>query len=276
MSRVSNNCDSMERNRVAMSIHPTAVVDPQAQIDASAEIGPYAIIGPHVRIGPRTRVMAHAFLTGHTTIAADNEIHVGAVIGHTPQHLGYKGAPCYTTIGERNIIREYVSIHGSFDEGGQTVIGNENYLMGFSHVGHDCRVGDRIVLCNGSLLSGHVEVEDQAFISGLVAVHQFVRIGRLVMCAGVSRANRDVPPFMMVYGDSEVVGLNLVGLRRAGISSDARAELKQAYRVLYEERRSLPSAINVLKSEPHCPEVQHLIAFLEKTKRGICGSRRPS
>jgi len=257
-----------------MPIHPTAVVDPNADIDPTADIGPYALIGPHAKIGPNTRVMAHAFITHHTTIGADNTIHVGAVIGHDPQHLAYGGAPCYTVIGDRNIIREYASIHGSFEEGQQTIIGNENYLMGFSHVGHDCRLGNRIVLCNGSLLSGHVEVEDRAFISGLAAVHQFTRIGRLVMCAGVSRVNRDVPPYMMVYGDSEVIGLNTVGLKRAGIAPAARAEIKKAYRILYEQKRSLSAAIEILKSEPRGAEVEHLIRFLEGTKRGICGGRR--
>jgi UDP-N-acetylglucosamine acyltransferase len=257
-----------------MAIHPTAVVDPKAQIDPSADVGPYVTIGPDVTIGPRTRIMSHAVIIGNTMIGADNEVHAGALIGGAPQHLGYKGGPVHTIIGERNIIREYVSIHGSYVEGEQTIIGNDNYLMGFSHVAHDCHIGNRIVLCNGSLLSGHIDVEDQVFISGLVAVHQFVRIGRLVMCAGITRVNRDVPPFMMVYGDSEVVGLNVVGLRRAGISATARAEIKKAYTILFEERRSLPGAIAALKSEPRCPEVEHLIAFLEKSKRGICSGRR--
>jgi UDP-N-acetylglucosamine acyltransferase len=257
-----------------MSIHPTAVVDSQAQIDPTAEIGPYVIIGSDVSIGPRTRVFAHASITGHTVIGADNEIQVGATIGTAPQHLGYKGAPVHTLIGDRNIIREYASINGSYVEGGQTIIGNENYLMIQSHVGHDCILGNNVVVCNGSLLSGHVEVEDRAFISGLVAVHQFTRIGRLVMCAGITRVNRDVPPFMMVYGDSEIVGLNVVGLRRAGIGAAARAEIRLAYEILFEQRRSLPSAIAALKSEPRCPEVQQIIAFLEKSKRGICGGRR--
>lgn len=257
-----------------MPVHPSAVVDSRAQIDPTAEIGPYAVIGPLVSIGPRTRVMPHVVITGHVIIGADNEIHAGAVIGDAPQHLGYKGALTHTIIGDRNVIREYATINGSYVEGEQTVIGNDNYLMIQSHIAHDCHLGNRIVLCNGSLVSGHAEIEDQAFISGLVAVHQFVHIGRLVMCAGVTRVNRDVPPFMMVYGDSEVVGLNLVGLRRAGISGAARTELKEAYRILFEGRRSLPAAITLLKSEPRCPEVQHVIAFLEKSKRGICGGRR--
>jgi UDP-N-acetylglucosamine acyltransferase len=257
-----------------MPIHPTAVIDPRAQIDSSVEIGPYTIIGPEVRIGPRTRIMAHVAITGQTTIGADNDIHTGAVIGDAPQHLAYKGAPTCTVIGDRNTIREYVSIHGSYLDGSRTIIGNDNYLMVSSHVGHDCVVGNRIVMCNGSMLGGHVEVEDQVFISGLVAIHQFTRIGRLVMCAGVCRITRDVPPFMMAYGDSEVIGLNAVGLRRAGIGSSAHAEIKQAYRILYQQRRSLSSAIAVLKSEPRCPEVQHIIEFLEQSKRGICGGRR--
>jgi len=256
-----------------MPIHPTAVIDPKAEIDPSVEIGPYAVISSNVKIGPRTRIMSQAFISGHTTIGAENQIHVGAVIGAPPQHLGYKGEPCFTEIGDRNVIREYASIHGSFEEGGRTVVGNDNYIMGFSHIAHDCRIGNRVVLCNGALLSGHVEVEDQAFISGLVAVHQFVRIGRLVMCAGISRVNRDVPPYMMVYGDSEVVGLNIVGLRRAGIPPEVRAEIKKAYHILYLEHRTLSDAIEALKSEPRCPEVQHLVEFLEKTKRGICKGR---
>ncbi|MBM3334228.1 acyl-ACP--UDP-N-acetylglucosamine O-acyltransferase, partial [Candidatus Sumerlaeota bacterium] len=177
-----------------MAIHPTAVVDPNAEVDPLAEIGPYAVIGPEVRIGPRTRIMNHAVITGRTTIGADNEIHTGAVIGDAPQHLGYKGAPTYTVIGDRNVIREYTSIHGSYVAGGQTIIGNDNYLMVNAHVAHDCRVGNRIVMCNCSMLGGHVEVEDQVFISALVGVHQFVRIGRLVMCAAVARITRDAPP----------------------------------------------------------------------------------
>jgi len=257
-----------------MSIHPTAVVDPQAQLDPSTEIGPYAVIGPHVAIGPRTRIMSHVSIIGHTTIGADNEIHTGAVIGDAPQHLSYKGTPTHLVIGDRNIIREYASIHGSYVEGMKTVIGNDNYLMVQSHVGHDCTIGNRVVVCNGALISGHVELEDQVFVSGLVAVHQFVRVGRLVMCAGITRVNRDVPPFMMVYGDSEVVGLNVVGLRRAGFSSVARTEIKTAYQILYEGNRSLPAAIALLKSEARGPEVRHIIEFLEESKRGICGGRR--
>jgi len=259
-----------------MAIHPTAVVDPKAEIDPAAEIGPYAIIGPDVKIGPHTRIMANVSIIGHTTIGADNEIHTGAVIGDAPQHLGYKGAPTFTLIGDRNIIREYVSIHGSYVEGEQTTIGNDNYLMVSSHVGHDCHLGNRIVMCNCSMLGGHVEVEDQVFVSGLVAVHQFVRIGRLVMCAGVCRITRDVPPFMTVYGDSEVIGVNVVGLRRAGISAAARNEIKESFGILYLQRRSLPAALALLKSQPRCAEVQHLIAFLEKSKRGICLKQRTS
>ncbi len=257
-----------------MAIHPTAIVDPNAQIDPTAEIGPYAVIGPNVCVGPRTCVMAQVHITGYTTIGADNQIHPGAVIGFPPQHLAYKGTPCHTLIGDRNIIREYASINGSFLEGHKTIIGNDNYLMIQSHVGHDAILGNHIVLCNGSLVSGHVEIEDHVFISGLVAIHQFVRIGTYAMCTGITRVNRDVPPYMMVYGDSEIIGLNVVGLRRAGFSAAARNEIKQAYRILYEQRRSLPAAIALLKAEPRGPEVQHLISFLEKTKRGICGGLR--
>jgi UDP-N-acetylglucosamine acyltransferase len=257
-----------------MPIHPTAIVDANARIDLTADIGPFVTIGPHVTIGPRTLVMTHAFIDGHTTIGADNKIYPAAVIGTPPQHLAWAGRPTHTVIGDRNTIREMATIHGSFVEGHQTIIGNDNYFMATAHIAHDCLIGNHVTTANCSLLSGHVEVEDRAFISGHVAVHQFVRVGRLVMCAGVTRVNRDVPPYMMVYGDSEVVGLNLVGLRRAGIGREAVAELKQVFRVLYEERRSLSAAIGVLKSESHGPEVEHVIRFLEGSKRGICGGRR--
>lgn len=259
-----------------MPIHPTAVVDPNAQIDPTAEIGPFASIGPNVTIGARTQVMSHAFLEGHTTIGEDNKIYPGAVIGTPPQHLGWAGAPTYTVIGDRNTFREYVTIHGSYVQGGRTLIGNDNYLMANAHVGHDSVVGHNVTIANASMLGGHVEVQDRCFISGLVGVHQFCRVGRLVMIAGVARITRDVPPYMMAYGDSEVIGINLVGLRRAGISAASQAEIKKAYRVLYDERRSLPAALKILKAVPRSPEVQHLIAFLESSKRGICGGLRSS
>lgn len=259
-----------------MSIHPTAVVDPKAEIDPSVEIGPYAIIGPDVKIGRGTTVMAQAFITNQTVIGEENEIHVGAVIGQPPQHLAYvKGTPTYTVIGDRNIIREYASIHGSFVEGMQTRIGDDNYFMGFSHVGHDCHVGNRVTIANGTVLAGHVEIEDRVFVSGLVAIHQFSRVGTLAMCAGICRVTRDVPPYMTVYGDAEIIGPNTVGLMRAGLSKEARAEIKKAFKTIYVEKRSLRGSIEALKSQPHGPEIAHLIEFLENTKRGICGGRRP-
>jgi UDP-N-acetylglucosamine acyltransferase len=258
-----------------MSIHPTAVVDPQAEIDSTVEVGPYAIIGPDVKIGAGTEVGAKAYIINQTTIGRYNEIHVGAVIGQPPQHLAYKkGTPTYTVIGDRNIIREYVSIHGSYVNGQKTTIGDGCYFMGFSHVGHDCQVGNRVIMANGSVLGGHVEVEDGVFLSGLVAVHQFVRVGTLVMVAGVARITRDVPPYLLAYGDSEVIGLNTVGLKRAGIGPQARTAIKKAYNTLYQSGRSLPKAIEELKRMEPGPELAHMIEFLEGSERGICGGRR--
>ncbi|MBN1867678.1 acyl-ACP--UDP-N-acetylglucosamine O-acyltransferase [Candidatus Sumerlaeota bacterium] len=256
-----------------MAIHPTAIVDPQAEIHETAEIGPYVVIDGQVRIGARTRLMPYVHVDGETTIGEDNVIHMGAVIGHGAQVLGKDLEPGRLTIGNGNTIREYASIHRSFVEGGCTEIGDRCYIMGFSHVGHDCKLGNEVILVNGALLSGHVEVGDNAFISGNCLVHQFVRIGRRTMFQGRAGVGKDVPPFMMVAGVNNVVGINVIGLRRAGFSAQARKEIRQAYKILCRSGLSVPNALARLREGGFGPEVQEIVDFARDSKRGICGFR---
>ena len=203
-------------------IHPTAIVDPKAEIDPSVEIGPYVIIEGPVQIGPRTKIFAHAHLCGNTVIGADNEIHMGCVIGHTPQHLGYRGQPTGVRIGDGNVFREYVTIHRGSEEGSHTVVGDRCYFMAMSHIAHDAVVGNEIIVANGTLLAGHVHIEDKVVLSGNVGIHQHCRIGTLAMIGGLSKIVQDIPPYMLVDGSSKVCGINVVGLRRAGF--DARTQ----------------------------------------------------
>ena len=235
------------------------------------QVGPFSIIEGPVVIGANTRILNNVHISGRTVIGEDNEIHMGAVIGHLPQHKSYKNEDSGLIIGRGNVIREYVSIHRAYHPGENTVIGDENFLMGFSHVAHDCHVGNRIVLANGSLLAGHARVDDGANISGNVAVHQFVRIGSLAMIGGLARVSKDVPPFMLIEGNSEVRGINSVGIRRAGYTLAERSEVKAAYRTLYRTGLNVPQAVEELRTvaETSAP-VRQLVDFISGSVRGIC------
>ena len=252
-----------------MPVHPTAVVDPQAEIDQAADIGPYVVIDGPVRIGPRTRVMAHAFLTGDTHLGADNVVHPGAIVGHEPQDLAYRGAPTGLRIGDRNVIREHAEIHRATQEGTVTVVGSDNYLMSHAHIAHNCRVGDRTIVCSGALVAGHAVLEDQAFVSGNCVVHQHVRIGRLAILRGLSRTSRDVPPFSIMDGTHTVRGVNRVGLRRAGLDAARIRTLVTAFRMLFRTRQNLREAMAQVKASLQSPEVDELLAFIRAAKRGV-------
>lgn len=252
-------------------IHPTAIISPEAQLDTSVEVGPFSIIEGPVQIGANTRILSNVHISGNTRIGENNEIHMGAILGHIPQHKSYKNAESGLTIGNGNVIREYVSIHRAYHPGENTVIGDDNFLMGYSHIAHDCQVGNRIVLANGALLAGHAHVSDGANISGNVAVHQFVRIGALAMIGGLARVAKDVPPFMLVEGNSTVRGINAVGLRRAGFSLEERNKVKSAYKVLYRQGLNVPQAMEILQRHyADCRPVADLIDFIKKSVRGIC------
>ncbi|MBI2365881.1 MAG: acyl-ACP--UDP-N-acetylglucosamine O-acyltransferase [Deltaproteobacteria bacterium] len=254
-----------------MTIHPTAVIDPKAEIDGEVDIGPYVVIEGPVKIKRGTRVMAHAYLTGWTEIGADNEIHPGAVLGDAPQDKAYKGAETYLKIGERNIFREYVQVHRGTIPASSTIVGDDNFLMANSHVGHNCKLGNQIVIANGALLGGYVEVGNSVFISGNCVVHQFVRIGDYALMRGLSGTSRDVPPYAIVDWQHTVRGVNVVGLKRAGFDDRRVREIRAAFRALFRKGRNLSLAIKEIEERGRAnDDVLALLEFIKSSKRGVC------
>lgn len=257
----------------APSIHPTAIVDPGAELAAGVVVGPYAVIGPNVRIGLRTSLGAHCVLEGDTSIGADCQIFTGAVVGSIPQDLKYAGEKSELIIGDRNRIREYVTINpGTKGGGGKTVIGSDCLLMAYAHVAHDCQVGNHVVIANSAALAGHILIEDRAIVGGLVGIHQFVRVGALAMIGGCSRVVQDIPPYSTCVGyPAQVFGLNSEGLRRAEMSEETKEHLHKAFRILFHSKLSMSNAIqHVVQNIPSCPEVEHLLDFIRQSKRGVC------
>jgi UDP-N-acetylglucosamine acyltransferase len=250
-------------------IHPTALIDTRADIDASAEVGPYVVIDGPVRIGARTRVLTGVYLTGRTEIGTDNVVHPGAVLGHEPQDLAYRGAETGLRIGDRNVLREHCEVHRGTLPGTWTEIGDDNYLMSQVHVGHNCRLGNRVIMATGAVLGGHVVVGDHAFVSGNCVVHQHCRVGRLVIMRGLSRASRDLPPFAIIDGTHTVRGLNRIGLRRAGFDRARIGVLTRAFRILFRTRTNLGAAMARVESQARSPEVDELLAFIRASRRGV-------
>jgi UDP-N-acetylglucosamine acyltransferase len=247
-----------------------ALVDKKAQIDSTAQIDPYAIIDGPVQIGPGTHVYPNAYISGWVEIGQDCEIHPGAVIGHLPQDFHFEPCRSYCRIGDRTVVREFASIHRGTQPESATVIGKGCLIMGYSHIGHNCTLGDNAKLYNMSALSGHVEVGEHAIISGHSGVHQFVRIGRYVMIGGASRAIKDVPPFFMGLGEHECVGVNLVGMRRAGFSSEQIADARQAYRVLYRSGAAFSNAVAQLAEIVSTNVGRQILEFVSSpSKRGF-------
>ncbi len=256
-----------------MAIHPTAIVSPKADLDPSVEVGPYAIIEESVRIGAGTRVMAHAFLTGHTEIGRDNQIHMGAVIGHEPQDVKFKPSTrSFLRIGDRNIFREYSTVHRASDPESATIIGNDCFLMATAHVGHNCVIGNQVIICNGALVAGYAHVGDRAFLSGCVLIHQFTHVGRLAMFSGGARVSMDVPPFTLAAERNEVHALNMVGLKRAGLSPAAIAELKKLFKLFYHSGLNGTQALAEASREVGfaTAEAREFIDFVRRSPNGIC------
>jgi UDP-N-acetylglucosamine acyltransferase len=258
---------------MSTDIHPTAVVDPSAMLDLEVTIGPYCIIGPDVCIGRGTRLEAHVVIDGWTTLGRECHIHTGAILGGAPQDLKFHGEKTFLNIGDRNIIREVVTIHRATGEGNATQIGDDNMIMAYSHIGHNCVVGNGISIANQAGVSGHVLIEDRVVIGGMVGIHQYVRIGKLAFVGGFSKVVKDVPPFMQVDGrPTEVVGLNVIGLRRAGMGARVRAGLQYAHRLLYRSNLNLAQAIASIESEVEPSEERdYLLDFLNSTRRGHGG-----
>ena len=257
----------------AVDIHPTAIVHPKATLGAGVSVGPYTILTEHVTIGPRTTIGAHCVIEGRTSIGAACEIFTGAVVGSIPQDLKYRGEESLLLIGDRNKIREYVTINpGTAGGGGKTVIGSGCLLMAYAHVAHDCRIGDQVIIANSAALAGHITIEDRAIVGGLVGIHQFVRVGTLAFVGGCSRVAQDVPPYATCVGyPAKVFGLNTEGLRRAGVSSDVKRRLHHAFRVLFHSKLSMRHALEQVAAEVgESPELQHLLAFIRQSRRGVC------
>jgi UDP-N-acetylglucosamine acyltransferase len=251
-------------------IHPTAIIHPGAQVDPSAEVGPFTVIEDGVVVGPGCRLWPYVHLSGLTTVGAGNRFHTGCVIGNIPQDLKFKGDATRLRIGDQNTFRENVTVNRSTGPEGVTVIGSNNLLMAGAHVGHDCLIGNQTIIVNGVLLGGHVEVGDRAVISGNCLVHQFVRVGTLAMMQGGSAISKDLPPYTMARGDNHLAGLNTLGLRRAGMTSGERLELRQLYHLLFRSGKTLQEAIQEARDRFKSPVATVFIDFAATNRRGLC------
>ncbi len=252
-------------------IDPTAHISPSAQIEENVTIGPNVQVGDHSRIGSGTVIMANAIVGPWTTLGRDNTVHYGAIIGHDPQDFGYNGEESYLEVGDGNSFREYVTVHRGNRSGSRTEIGNQNYFMVQSHVAHNCTIGNHIILAGGSLLAGHVTVDDRAIISGNCVVHQFCHLGALSMMRGLSRTSRDVPPFCIMDETHTVRAINLVGLRRNGFDAARVRALRNAFKLLFRGGPNMKENLELAETElSMTQDVRQLIDFIKNSKRGVC------
>jgi len=255
-----------------MNIHPTALVDPGVQLSKGVQIGPYTIIKSDVTIGENTIIGSHVVIDSHTDIGANCRIFQFSSIGAAPQDLKYRGEETRVIIGDNNVIREFVTINRSTTADiGMTKIGNNNLLMAYCHVAHNCRLGNFVVMANAANLAGHIDVEDYAIIGGLTGVHQFTRIGTHAFIGGASAVAQDVPPYVTASGNrAKLYGLNVVGLKRKGFSEETLHALKQTYRIIFRSSLTLKKAIEKVRAEvPDLPEVRHMVEFIERSERGV-------
>jgi UDP-N-acetylglucosamine acyltransferase len=259
-------------NPESAGIHPTAVIHPRAELDSGVAVGPFAVIGEGVTVGAGTVIGAHVVLEGPTAIGRDNRIGPFACLGGAPQHVSYRGEPTRLRVGDRNLIREYVTLHrGTVSGRGETVVGNDNFIMIGCHVAHDCVLGNHVLMANQALLAGHVILEDHAVLGGLSGVHQYCRVGRGAMLAAISGAPMDVPPWSLVAGDrARFIGLNRVGIKRVGLSPETAHALRRAYRTIFRSHLKLEEALVEAQEEFGAdPEVAHLLEFIRTSQRGV-------
>ncbi len=255
-----------------MNIHPTALVHSKVELGKGVKVGPYSIIEEHVKIGDNSVIGAHCFITGYTTIGKNCSFHTGGIIGSAPQDLKYKNKVTYLEIGDSNTFREYVTINSATEEDHKTVIGNNNLLMAYCHVAHDCNLGNNIIIANCGTLAGFVEIEDRVVIGGLSAIHQFTSMGTFAMVGGCSKIVQDVLPYSLVDGHpAKTKGLNVIGLRRGNIPSDIRNDLKKAFKILTKSQITTSHALDLIRKEiKKSPQITHLLNFIKKSKRGFC------
>ncbi|MEK6582759.1 MAG: acyl-ACP--UDP-N-acetylglucosamine O-acyltransferase [Nitrospirota bacterium] len=254
-------------------IHKTAIIDPNAVIDEDVFIGPFCIVGEGVKLKKGARLMSNVIIEGNTEIGEGCQIYPFASIGLPPQDIKYKGEKTGVRIGNNTVIREYASVHrASVGGDGMTAVGDNNFLMAYVHIAHDCKIGNNVVIANSAGLAGHVAVEDYAVIGGIVGVHQFTRIGAYAMVGAFSGIGQDIPPYTMASGPrAKLFGLNSVGLKRNGFPDSTINELKKAYKILFREKLTLKEALKkVQKDFPDSKEIRYLVGFIEKNKRGVC------
>ena len=259
-----------------MAIHALAHVHPSAELGRNVEIGPFCIVEEKVRIGDDTILHPHSMVLANTNIGSQCEIYPGAVLGGSPQDTKYDSEESYLNIGDRNTIREYVTIHRATGYQKATCLGDENMIMAYSHIGHNCTLGNHVMISNSVGVAGHVIIEDRVVVGGLTGIHQLVRVGELAMVGGYSKVAQDVPPFTTVDGrPTKVYGLNVIGLRRNGFSTERRAELKRAYRLLYRSNLNITQAMERIEQEiPASENLQYLLDFIRSMRDGRAGRQQ--
>ena len=251
-------------------VHPTALIAGEVDLDDGVQVGPYVVIEGKVQVGAGCVIRAGAQLYGPLTMGRHNHVYPGAVLGEAPQLVKYNGEPTHLVIGDGNIFRELVTVHRGTTHSWETRIGNDNFLMANAHVAHDCRVGDSCIIANGALLGGHCVLEDSVYLSGNCAVHQFVRLGRLSLLSGVSATTKDIPPFIIQQRINCIVGVNVVGMRRAGIPTAHIDAVRRAFHILYRQGLLVPQAVALIEREwGDVPEVAEMVAFIRASSRGI-------
>ncbi len=256
---------------MGVSIHPLAVVQPGAELGADVVVGPFCTVGPNTRLGDRVTLRSHVSVDGHATLGAGCEVWPFASIGGKTQDLKYKGGAPRLVVGENTVIRECATLNCATFDGGETRVGSKCLIMAYCHVAHDCIVGDRVIMANNATLAGHIVVEDDVILGGLTGVHQFVRIGRMSILGGFTKAVKDVPPYMMADGDPlKVFGPNKVGLERHGVSPETQQALKQAYKIVFRTDLMVDKALERIEAEiAPSPEIRHFVEFIRKSERGI-------
>jgi UDP-N-acetylglucosamine acyltransferase len=252
-------------------IHPTAVIDKRAELGPDVDVGPFCVIGPKVKIGKGTKLVSHVSIEDLSEIGEGCTLYPFASVGAPPQDLTYKGEETTCVIGSGNTIREYVTINRGTRSSGSTVVGSHNFIMAYSHIAHDCRVGNHVIMANCATLAGHVHVGDHVILAGLCAAHQFCRIGKYAFVSGLTGVPKDVPPFMMAAGNrARLYGLNVVGLERQGFAKAEIVKLKRAYRILFRSALPLEKSLKLIEEELDGENIAELLNFIRSSERGIC------
>lgn len=255
-----------------MAIHPAAVVDPKAEIDSTVDVGPHAVIEGPVKIGANTRIYPNAYISGWTTIGRNCQIHPGVVVGHLPQDFHFQECRSFCVIGDGTIVREFASIHRGTQPESSTVVGSNCFIMGYSHIGHNCVLGDGVKFYNMAAASGHVEIGANAIISGYTVIHQFVRIGPYAIIGGLSRIGMDVAPFFTCIRETECIGINAIGMRRNGFTREQILDAKEAYRILYRSGTTFRKAVDRLAEAVKTDVGRQILDFVRSpSKRGFAG-----